>query len=143
MQYKDNHKARSQRWAMINECIDDDIWNDEDHFRQWLYAEFGTQRTSKLSEGQTRILYMHLRFFTGKALKAPYGAAYPWRINNKQKWRMAELQKAIGYDDDELNRFIERQLGVKSFMNALSKQAANKVITGLEKVLQWKQKKAQ
>ena len=141
MSYKDNPKARAQRWALINRAIDLGIWEDEKHFRRWLYAEFGTSKTSKLSEQMTRVLYIYLKYYNGYMGEPQFPAPLPWRINNRQLWLMKEHMKALRWEDQDLLNFIERQLGVKTFPRALSKTAANKVLTGLEKVASWKHSK--
>ena len=142
MNYKDSNKARAQRWAMIHEAIDLGVWDDELHFRKWLYAEFGTSKTSKLSEAMTRVLYIYLKYFTGKTSKEPdFGAAFPWRINNRQLWLIKQYKEYLDWSDEQLLNFITRQLGVNTFPRALSKAAATNIITGIEKLKSWKQKK--
>lgn len=140
MSYKKSDKKRQQRWVLIRGAIDLGVWEDEDDFRNWLYAEFGTTKTSKLSEAQTKTLYIYLKYYNGMSGEPKFGASQPWRVSNKQIWLIEELKQVLEWSDDNLVEFIQRQLGVITFPRALSKVAANKVITGMEKIRSWKQK---
>lgn len=125
-----------QRQIMINNCIDNGVWPDRKAFKRWLYAEFGTTTTKpeKWTNGQLKVLYIYLKYFLGEIPRPDFDASYPWRINSKQMWRLEQLQKALGWTDEHLANFIRRQLGVNSFPAALSKQAATKVITGMDRI---------
>ena len=122
------------RQIKIEQCIELGVWDDRDHFKTWLFSEFGTNSTTKLTPAQLPVLWIYLRYFAGEIAKPNFDAPYPWRANSKQLWRLENLVKALGWNDEQTAHFIEKQLGVKTFPRALSKQAASKLITGLDKV---------
>jgi hypothetical protein len=125
-----------QRQIMITQCIKNGVWEDRDHFKNWLYAEFGTTTTKaeKWSNGALKVLYIYLKYFLGEMPRPRFDARYPWRINQRQIWRIREIQKSLGWSEEQVNGFVKRQLGVPTFIEALSKSAATKVITGLNKI---------
>jgi len=127
-------KYHVARQIYINKCIESGVWEDRAHFKTWLFAEFGTESTKKLNKVQLKVLWIYLRFYAGEIPRPDFGAQYPWRISPKQLWRVKELVKALTWSEDHLNKFIQKQLGVSSFANALSKEAATKLITGLDKI---------
>jgi hypothetical protein len=137
--YKDNAKYHRQRWAMINQCIERGIWDDMDAFRNWLFVEFGTKSTKELSEAMTRVLYMYLKHYLDHTPLTKIDARFPWRISTRQEWRINEAQKALHWTAERMNSFLKHQLGVTTYVRALSKNAAITVITGLNQIL--KQKK--
>lgn len=137
-------KANRQRWALVRECIDSGVWDDKAAYRKWLWVEFGTSSTKEMSAGQLRVLWTYLMHFAGKlpAEKMRLNIVMPWHANRRQLHRIEQLQQELGWDPDALNQFITRQLGVSSFPRALSKQAATKVMIGLERVIIHQKNKA-
>lgn len=137
-------KANRQRWALIKECMDGGVWESEEDFRNWLFIEFGTRSQRELNAVQIKTLWTYLMWYAGKMPDAKMkldGVRKPWHASRRQLHRMEELQKELDWDDDTLNTFIARQLGVASFPKALSKQAATKVLVGMERTITHKIKK--
>lgn len=137
--YELTRAAQVQRWKMIRQCIDAGVFDDEEHFRAWLSATFGKRSTRALSAGQLRVLHIHLRYYIDPSKPVDFEVAYPWRINAKQRWRIEELQRMLGWSDERLNDFLSHQLGCRTFLRALSREAATKVLVGMEKINKSKQ----
>lgn len=136
-------KANRQRWAMIKQCLDQEVWSSEKDFRSWCFAQFGTKSQREMTEQQLKVLFIYLRVYLGQIQtdRLTFDVTMPWRASTKQLWQIEQAQKALGWSAQNLNAFILKQLGVMSFPKALSKEAATIIITGLEKVLHHHKKK--
>jgi len=137
----EEQKKFRQRQAMIEECIDLGVFDDRDHFKSWMKDEFqldipvsqiSTEYT--LNEKQKRLLYIWLRYFTGKGPKPKVHRARA-RATNRQLYKMDELQGRLGWSRETLGNFIARETGKKKIPGSLFKTEATKVITGMERIL--------
>jgi hypothetical protein len=133
-------KQLRQRQAMIEEAIKLGAFDDRDHFKAWMKTEFGLQQPVEaisteysLTPKQKNLLYVWLRYFTGRGQK-PSTHRSSSRLSNKQLHRMDELFTLLGYSPDAQVDFIQRQTGKRKLGTTLFKDEATKVITGLERI---------
>lgn len=133
-------KQRRQRQAMIQETINLGAFDDRNHFKAWMKSTFDLKQPVEeisteysLTEKQKKLLYVWLRFFTGRGQK-PNTHRSSSRISNKQLHKIDELFTALGYPPSAQADFIERQLGKRKLTTSLFKNEATKVITGLERI---------
>jgi hypothetical protein len=133
-------RQRRQRQAMIEEAIDMGSFDDRHHFKAWMKKEFGLKLPVEeisteysLTPKQKNLLYVWLRYFTGRGQK-PNTHRSSSRLSNKQLHRLDELFTLLGYSPDAQVDFIQRQTGKRKLGTALFKDEATKVITGLERI---------
>lgn len=138
---ENKEKQRRQRQAMIEETISLGVFDDRDHFKAWMKDEFkldlpvdkiSTEYT--LSPKQTKLLFIWLKYFTGRGQKPRVHRAKA-RITNGQLRRIPELQKELNWTDAGLANFTEKQTGKRKLIPSLFKAEATKVITGMERIL--------
>lgn len=134
-------KQRRQRQAMIEETIKLGVFDDRDHFKTWMKDEFKlSQPVSEISTEytlnmkQTKLLFVWLKYFTGRGPKPRVNRAKP-RITDRQIFRIQELQDVMKMTPSSLADFIHRQTGKRKLIGSLFKEEATKVITGLERIL--------
>ncbi|HAH52543.1 MAG TPA: hypothetical protein DCL80_15320 [Balneola sp.] len=138
---ENKEKQRRQRQAMIEETISLGVFDDRDHFKAWMKDEFkldlpvdkiSTEYT--LSPKQTKLLFIWLKYFTGRGQKPRVHRAKA-RISNGQLKKIPELQKELTWSDSRLADFVQQQTGKRKLIPSLFKAEATKVITGMERIL--------
>lgn len=138
-----SQKANAQRWIWTKQCMDQGVWGDKEEFRNWLFAEFGTKSTRDLTSQQKKVLAVYLQWYLGfiPDARMKLDISYPWRISRRQKWAIDQLKEQLGWTDEGLLAFMKKQLNCNTFPNAISKEAAKVVITGLRKTVTYYKKK--
>lgn len=136
---EEQRKRHKARWAMIQQCFSIGVWEDEEHFRTWLEGEFGTKRTSKLTEKQTIRFYLWLKHFTTGSKPPPVNGG--WRLSKRKVWKIDQLRTQLKWDMKELYDFTDRQIGSPKLYTSLTESEASKVITGMQAIIKHRNKK--
>lgn len=134
------NKQRRQRQAMIEEAITLGAFDDRDHFKAWMKSTFNFNKPVdeisteySLNDKQKKLLYVWLRFFTGRGQK-PKTQRSSSRVTNRQLHKIDELFTVLGFPPSAQADFIQRQTGKRKLVSSLFKSEATKVITGLERI---------
>jgi AraC-like DNA-binding protein len=137
---KKEAKQFRQRQAMITEVIEQGQFDDRDHFKAWMKSAFALKQPLaeisteySLNEKQKKLLFVWLKYFTGRGPK-PRTHRAKQRITNGQLTRIDELAVLLGMNPSALADFVQRQTGKRKLVPSLFKGEATKVITGLERI---------
>ena len=112
----------------------------------WLSVRFGIESSAELS---IKELCLVLDIFAGNAKDGEFSpdesgrAVVRGALSNAQERAIVQYCEALEWDFTRLSRFIKHQVGFYVlYLNALKKEEASKVLTGLKKVLEQKRSKA-
>lgn len=118
---------------------------DDAQYHDWLFVCFGKESTTELTihEASEAIQLIQKQFPGTKShtLKSDYQgygqAGTNGNITPRQAHQVAVLECALGWTDNpaRLAGFITRQTGKQSAVQMLSVKEAQKLITGLERIL--------
>lgn len=106
---------------------------DEEEFREWLYRNFETKSTRKLTEFAADEVI--------KALKALIGEEYrprplTWGITMKQMAKAKALAGELGWDDPRrLDGLVKKMFDPKNRLELLNKREGTKLIIALDKMI--------
>lgn len=134
-------KYQRQRQAMISRAIELGSFDSREQVKSWLKTEFHLDEPLKevsteysLTDGQLKLFYIWLRYFTGQGKKPKRHVARS-RAGGRRLWRIDQLKQALGWSDRDLAKFIERQTGKFKMPQSLYGNEASKVITGMDRIL--------
>lgn len=138
---KEEQKQFKQRQVLIEEAIQKGSFRNRQELKAWMkdffslkqpVEEISTEHT--LTENQKKLFYMWLLYFTGKG-KRPHTFKAKALVSDQQLHRINELKRDLGWDSQNVTRFIIRQTGKQKMATSLWKYEATKVITGMERIL--------
>jgi hypothetical protein len=103
---------------------------DEDNVRAIAAIVTGSSKLSTLSKSEALLIIDSINVQTGNAKPRVRG-----RITKAQRWKIEELEKALGWADDpqHLRRFIKKYYKV-DHIDWLTQQKASKLIESLKNI---------
>lgn len=135
-----SRKAQKQRQAMIENAIQLGAFDNRRHFKSWMKQEFRINKPVEeisteytLGDNQMKLLYIWLKYFTGRGPKPTQHRARS-RAGNRRLWRIKELRKVLGWTESNLADFIERQTGKRKLPQSLTASEASDVISGMDRI---------
>ncbi|PAF47729.1 hypothetical protein BKH46_02515 [Helicobacter sp. 12S02634-8] len=113
-------------------------------WEDWLILRYSEKTSANLSLSELQEI---LLIFNGKKRDRDFAVLDPNRkfflkdaISFAQKQKIQRLQEELGWSDEDLSRFIQKQIkSIKKILDLSSKEAS-KVITGLDRTLNYKLK---
>jgi len=134
-------KEFKRRQLLINEAIDKGSFTSRKEVKAWLKDTFKLSKPLdevsteySLTKKQKSLFYIWLLHFTGKGPR-PHTYKPKSRITDQQLHRIKELWEQLGWNDQDLYKFVKRQVGKQKIVTGLWKNEATKVITGMERIL--------
>lgn len=134
---KQRHNA--QKWALINECIKKGVWADQKEFREWMVETF-KQESTVLKPSDDSLLLSWLMFLTKRSTNRPSGRP-SWMISEAQITKVNTLASELGWNAGSLADWISKQLHKPYLLEAISKEQATRLITGLQRLISYNQEK--
>jgi len=105
----------------------------DDDMHEMISSEFRVDSVKKLTKSEAIYLIDVLVKYTGNSKHRP-GMATPMQL-----WRIEELRKQLGWEPNGIKGFIKKNAHVED-IKWLTDKAASGIITGLTRVLKYREK---